>query len=128
MKKVLSATVLALTGLIATSAMAAPDHRNDDRRYNTAYSQNHQDQRWNDRGHDNNRYDSKKWNDSRVNPSRQWRVGQSLPRAYDSSRYKVSDREARRLPNTGRYQQWYKVNGDYVLVNERSNRILRIMG
>ena len=42
---------------------------------------------------------------------------------YDSSRYHVSDREARRLPNTGRYQQWYKVNGDYVLVNERNNRI-----
>lgn len=122
MKKVLTATVLALTGLIATSAIAAPDHRNDDRRYNTAYSQNHQDPRWNDRGHENSRYDNS------VNPSRQWRVGQSLPRAYDSSRYKVSDREARRLPKTGRYQQWYKVNGDYVLVNERSNRILRIMG
>jgi Ni/Co efflux regulator RcnB len=70
-----------------------------------------------------NRYQNK-----RVNPSRDWRSGQTLPRGYDSSRYHVSDREARRLPNTGRYQQWYKVNGDYVLVNERNNRILRIIG
>ncbi|MCW8038378.1 MULTISPECIES: RcnB family protein [Acinetobacter] len=123
MKKVLTATVLALTGLIAASAMAAPDYRNDDRRYSYAYGQNHQDQRF-----DHNRYDQQRWNDSRVNPSRQWRVGQTLPHSFDSSRYKVSDREARRLPNTGRYQQWYKVNGDYVLVNERSNRILRILG
>ncbi len=32
------------------------------------------------------------------------------------------------LPNTGRYQQWYKVNGDYVLINERTQRIIRIIG
>lgn len=118
MKKLLTAAALALTGLIATSAMAAPDHRNDDRRYSNAYGQN---------SYNSDRYDNKRWNDSRVNPSRQWRVGQSLPRAYDSSRYKVNDREARRLPHTGRYQQWYKVNGDYVLVNQRTDRILRIM-
>lgn len=53
-------------------------------------------------------------------------MGQTLPRQYDSSRFHVSDREARRLAKTGRYQQWYKVNGDYVLVNERNNRIVRI--
>jgi len=32
------------------------------------------------------------------------------------------------LPKPGKYQQWYKVNGDYVLVNERNNRIIRVIG
>ncbi|WP_411691659.1 RcnB family protein [Acinetobacter gandensis] len=127
MHKFVSTLVLSVSAILATSAaMAAPDHRQDDRRYHAQ----HQDSRWNDNKHsgnwnNNNRYDNNRYN-SRVNPSRDWRVGQTLPRAYDSSRYKVSDREARRLPNTGRYQQWYKINGDYVLVNDRTDRIIRI--
>ncbi|OTG69563.1 hypothetical protein B9T25_03060 [Acinetobacter sp. ANC 4470] len=113
MKKILTTIALSLSALMATSAMAATDHRYDDQqRYNHT-----QDNRWDN----NNRYDNK-----RVNPSRDWRVGQTLPRQYSSSRFQVSDREARRLAKTGRYQQWYKVNGDYVLVNERTNRIIRI--
>ena len=116
MKKVLTTIALSLSALMATSAMAAPDHRYDDHhRYNNAPS--HQDKHW-----DNNRYDNKK-----VNPSRDWRVGQSFPRVFSSSSYRLSDRDARRLPDTGRYQQWYKINGDYVLVNERTDRIVRII-
>lgn len=117
MKKVLTTIALSLSALMATSAMAAPDHRYDDHRYNHAPS--HQDKRWDN----NNRYDHNRYDNKKLNPSRDWRAGQSFPRFYDSSRYKVSDREARRLPNANRYQQWYKINGDYVLVNERTDRI-----
>ena len=109
MKKLLSTLALSLSAIMATSAMAAPDHRYDDRRHQARATYKHHDKRWD-------------------NPSRDWRVGQNLPRGYDANRYKVSDREARRLPNTGRYQQWYKVNGDYVLINERTQRIIRIIG
>lgn len=113
MKKMITTIALSLSALMATSAMAASDHRYDDQqRYNHT-----QDSRWDN----NNRYDNK-----RVNPSRDWHVGQTLPRQYSNSRFQVSDREARRLAKTGRYQQWYKINSDYVLVNERNNRILRI--
>lgn len=121
MKKILTTIALSLSALMATSAMAAPDHRYDDhQRYNHAPSKpvKHDDHRWDN----NNRYDNK-----RVNPNRDWRAGQNFPRVFSSSSYKVSDREARRLSNTGRYQQWYKVNGDYVLVNERTDRIVRII-
>lgn len=128
MNKILSTLVLSVSALMATTAvMAAPDYRHDDRRYHQNYQhQNHQhhNSHWNDHHH-NNKWENDRYN-KRVNPSRDWRVGQTLPRAYDSSRYKVSDREARRLPNTGRYQQWYKINGDYVLVNDRTDRIIRI--
>ena len=121
MKKVLTTIALSLSALLATSAMAAPQH---DPRYN--HNPHKPAPHWNAK-------DSKKWNDDRrhnnreVNPSRDWRSGQVLPGQYDNKRFKVSDREARRLPNTGRFQQWYKVNNDYVLVNERTNKIVRIM-
>ena len=118
MKKILTALTLSLGALMATSAMAAPQHYDRSHDHNSGWKHNDQ-HRWDN----NDRYHNK-----RVNPSRDWRSGQYLPRSYDSSRYHVSDREARRLPNTGRYQQWYKINGDYVLVNERNSRILRIMG
>jgi len=115
MKKMITAAALALTGLMAASAMAAPDDRDDERHAHAQYSQD-------------GRYEHQRWNDSRVNPSRHWRIGQILPRAFDAPRYQVSSREVRRLPDTGRYQQWYRINGDYVLVNERNQRILRIIG
>lgn len=126
MKKILTTIALSLSALMATSAMAAPDHRYDDhQRYNHAPSKSvkQDDHRWDN----NNRYDHNRYDNKRVNPSRDWRTGQSFPRVFSSSSYKVNDREARRLPNTGRYQQWYKVNGDYVLVNERTDRIVRII-
>ncbi|NNG82974.1 RcnB family protein [Acinetobacter sp. ANC 5378] len=122
MKKILTTIALSLSALMATSAMAAPDHRYDDhQRYNHAPS--HQDKRWDN----NNRYDHNRYDNKRVDPSRDWRAGQNFPRVFSSSSYKVSDRDARRLPDTNRYQQWYKVNGDYVLVNERTDRIVRII-
>ena len=128
MKKILTTIALSLSALMATSAMAASDHRYDDhQRYQQAHSQH--DQRWdNNNCYDHNRWDNNNRYDSkRVNPSRDWRAGQNFPRVFSSSSYKVSDREARRLPNTNRYQQWYKINGDYVLVNERTDRIVRII-
>ena len=122
MKKILTTIALSLSALMATSAMAASDHRYDDhQRYQQAHSQH--DQRWDN----NNRYDHNRYDNKRVNPNRDWRAGQNFPRVFSSSSYKVSDRDARRLPNTNRYQQWYKVNGDYVLVNERTDRIVRII-
>lgn len=109
MNKVLTTIALSLSALIATSAMAAPQH---DSRFN------HQPPaHWNN----DNRYNSHK-----VNPSRDWHVGQPLPRQYDSSRYKIDYRDARHLKKPKHNEAWYKVNGDYVLVNTKKNTILRI--
>ena len=132
MKKFLSVMAFSLSALMASSAMAAPDHRNGPR-FNKAPAPHMQgsQQHWNDKDRYDPRFnqqrDNRYFDSKRVNPSRDWRSGQTLPRSFNSSRYKISDREARRLPNTGRYQQWYKVNGDYVLVNERNDRIIRII-
>ncbi len=119
MKKILTTIALSLSALMATSAMAAPQ-QHDDRDHHAA---SYQDKR----GEDHHRWDQNRYDHKKLNPSRDWRAGQNFPRGFSSSSYKVSDREARRLPNTGRYQQWYKINGDYVLVNERTDRIVRII-
>lgn len=125
MKKVLTTIAVSLSALIASSAMAAPQH---DPRFNhqpppPAHWKNN-DHRGNDHKWNNdNRYQQK-----RVNPSRDWRVGQTLPRSYDSSRYKIDYRDTKRLSKPSRNQEWYKINGDYVLVNEKNNKIVRIIG
>lgn len=140
LKTLLTTVAFSMSALIASSAMAAPQH---DPRYNNQHPpQPHWNDKDNHKWNDDRRWSNKnnpKWNDDRrwnddkrynqrtVNPSRDWRVGQTLPRQYDSRGFKLNDRDARRLPNTGRNQQWYKVNGDYVLVNERNNKIIRII-
>ena len=123
MKKVLTAITLSLSALVATSTMAASHDYHQDR--NDRYQQNHWDHKNDNRWDNNDRYDR---NNYRVNPSREWRSGQYLPNQFNSSRYHVNYKNYRQLPKPGRYQQWYKVNGDYVLVNERNNRIIRVIG
>lgn len=122
MNKVLTRITLSISALIATSAMAAPhyDHRDHNNRYQQSYGDHKNNHRWNN---NNRNYDN-----SRVNPSREWRSGQFLPSQYSSSRYHANYKDYRHLSKPSKHQQWYKVNGDYVLVNERNNRIIRIVG
>ena len=89
-----------------------------------SYLKHKNDHRWNN----NDRYDHNNNYSNRVNPRREWRSGQYLPSQFSSSRYHVNYKNYRQLPKPGKYQQWYKVNGDYVLVNERNNRIVRVFG
>ena len=129
MKKILSTLALSLSVLVATSAMAAPQH-------DPRFAQNHgkptPPAHWNqkdakkweqDKRHQANRFD-----DRRVNPSREWRSGDKLPKQFESNRYRLNGHETRHLPRMGKNQSWYKVNGDYVLVNDRNNKIVRVIG
>ena len=76
MKKILTAITLSLGSLMASSAMAAPQYYD--------HSHDH-DSRWDHR--DDHRWDNdNRYQNKRVNPSRDWRSGQTLPRGYDSSR------------------------------------------
>ncbi|WP_173911991.1 RcnB family protein [Acinetobacter sp. Marseille-Q1618] len=124
MNKVFTSIALSISALIATSAIAAPhDHQNNYRYAQQAKWDQKHDHRWNQNNH-HDRYER----NQRVNPSREWRSGQYLPSQFSSSRYQVNYKNYRHLSKPGKYQQWYKVNGDYVLVNERNNRIIRIIG
>lgn len=123
MRILLTTITLSFSAFITSSVIAAPQY---DPRFNHKSPPpahwNSNDKNNNDRHeYTNNRFDQK-----RVNPSRDWRVGQKLPRIYHSSRYKVDDRDIRRPNKANRNTAWYKINGDYVLVNTRTNNIIRI--
>ena len=124
MNKVFTAITFSLGALLATSSMAGSydhDRHGQDQRWNS----NHQDKRYDRPTSSNSQYARYH---ARVNPSRDWRSGQIFPNQLNSSRYEVNYKNHRDLYKPSKNQQWYKVNGDYVLVNERNNRIIRIMG
>lgn len=126
MKTLVSVITFSLSAIMATSAMAAPDHRysGPDHR---AQHPHHAAPHWKHDAKDRH-YDQKRFGPQNVNPSREWRVGQRLPNLFNHSRFQVSHSQAKRLPKAGRHEQWFKINGDYVLVNERNDRIIRILG
>ncbi len=131
MKTLVTVLALSLGAIMANSTMAASyderyEHRYDHQHNRYQQSERHWDDRHHDRRYDDRRYD-RHYNWNRVNPSRDWRVGQVFPRYFEQSRYSVNYRDYRRLTRPGRYQQWYRINGDYVLINERTNRIIRII-
>ena len=139
MKKLFSTLALSLTALLTTTAMAAPHH-------NTGYTQNqpthsryashhtqqqatHFDRHYHAEHDQHRRFEQHhRFEQQRVNPSQDWRSGQYLPTQFSASHYKVGQREAKKLSKTHKNQQWYKINGDYVLVNEKNRRIVQILG
>ncbi len=136
MKKLLSTLALSLSAIITTTAMAAPQHDPRQGHVQPPKPPTHQNfkyQQQNDRFDRNDRFEKRdrhdnRFNQQRVNPSKDWRSGQSLPKQFSSSRFEVNHREAQNLSKTNKNQQWYKINGDYVLVNEKNNKIIRILG
>ena len=97
MKKVLGAITIALSALITTSAMADWDHGRDHHR-------------------------------AAVQERIEWREGVVLPDRYHDSRYYVDDYHAyKNLHKPGKFERWYKVDGRYVLVNERTHHVIHVV-
>lgn len=101
MKKIIIAAVLPFAALFATSAMA-DHHSNHQATHQSKTAQVKQS-------------------------SHKWRSGQLLPSNYRSASYAVDHRKYRQLSQPGRGQQWYKVKNDYILVNSKDHRIIRIL-
>ena len=135
MKKLLTTIALSLSAVMATSAAMAAgpghDQRFDPRKAPPppahVVKQGPQFKHNAPPSHANKFKDDRRFDDKRHFNNSKLRVGQTLPRGYDSKRFEVNSRDARGLAKAGKNQQWYKVNGDYVLVNEKNNRILRVM-
>ena len=97
MRKVLSTITLSLSALVATSAMADWDH-----------GQNHRPVASHEKF--------------------EWREGVILPDRYHDNRYYVNDYHAyKNLHQPAKFERWYKVEGRYVLVNERNHHIIRVI-
>ena len=112
MKTWISAMVVSMSGLLATSAMAAPQDP-----HSTHYVHQHQAEL----------HQSNPAKDKKLDPSRDWRIGQTMPRQYQLSRYQVDYRAHKHIAQPKRGQQWYQVNGKYVLVSQHDHKILKIV-
>ncbi|ENV43330.1 RcnB family protein [Acinetobacter schindleri] len=124
MKTLVKAIVLSIsTALVAIPAMAAPqDHHQ--------YSKSHaQQQHHAPQHHQQNKHPAQqhKQGYKKVDPSRDWRVGQKVPSQYQSKIYKVDHSKYKRLNKPGRNQQWIKVNGDYILMNSVNDKVIKII-
>lgn len=53
-----------------------------------------------------------------------WQTGYTIPQHYRSDRYKVDYTDSR-LSKPARGQQWYKVNNDYLLIDD-DNTIIQV--
>lgn len=126
MKTLATVLGLSLSALLTSTAMAGTYEQHRDHATRYQYDERHWQDRDHDRYQDHRHYDEQR-RLHRVDPSRDWRVGQVLPRYWEQSRNEVNYRHYKGLNKPGRYQQWYKINSDFVLVNERNNRIVRII-
>jgi len=117
MKTLVKAIVLSIsTALIATSAMATPQ----DHQPHKPYAQQHPKALQHHAPQHKQAY-------KKVDPSRDWRVGQKVPSQYQSRMYEVEHSKYIRLNKPGRNQQWIKVNGDYVLMNVVNDKVIKII-
>lgn len=54
-----------------------------------------------------------------------WQTGFVMPQHYRGNSYKTEYKDYN-LPKPGRNQQWYKINNDFILVDEESHNILKV--
>ena len=132
MNKFLSIMLLSLTTLISAQSSIAKKFIYDDetRTYteirDDRYNSN---QNYSSSSYDNNRYVYN--NDQQIDrtlpkPSWDWKVGQDLPAQFRSEYYQVKSNDSPRLYSVGSDEQWYRINGDYVLADD-DYEILKIL-
>lgn len=110
MKSLVSAITLSLSALVATSAMAAPqDHSHAT--HTSHSSQTHQQ--------------TVKHNAQSQQQS--WKTGNAFPSQYRSAGYKIDYKQHKNLNKPTKHQQWYKVNGQYVLMNTTNHKIVKVV-
>lgn len=136
MNKFLSIMLLSLTTLISAQSSIAKKFIYDDEtrtyteiRDDRYYNGNNNNQYYSGSSYDNNRYVYN--NDQRIDrtlpkPSWDWKVGQDLPAQFRSEQYQVKSNDSPRLYSVGSDEQWYRINGDYVLADDEYE-IIRIL-
>lgn len=115
MKSLVSAITLSLSALVATSAMAAPqDHSHAT--HTSHSSQTHQQ--------------TVKHNTHTQHAQSQqqsWKTGNAFPSQYHSAGYKIDYKQHKNLNKPTKHQQWYKVNGQYILMNTTNHKIVKVV-
>lgn len=115
MNTLVKAIVLSLsTALIAAPVMAAP--------------QDHQPKKTQVQQHKAPTHQHKQQADKKVlKPSKDWKIGHKVPSQYQTSSYKFNQNQNKHLSKAGKNQHWIKVNGDYILINDKTHNIIKIV-
>lgn len=143
MKKIFTISILSLTALVAAQSSLAKKFIYDDQ--TRTYTEIRDNPNYNNGGqyysqqppynsapqYDNNRYYYDGNRDQRVDkmmprPSWDWRVGGKIPEQFRSKQYQVKSNDSPRIYNIASDEQWYRINSDYVLADDRY-KILRII-
>ena len=128
---------------MSASALAAPHDAPRDHRFNDkhpAVQMKHNDKHW--QGYQSKGpqhpapqhrvpapHQVKHFNDrpSAGQQHQKWQVQHKLPDMYQNSSYRVSSYQRHQLSKPDRNQQWYKVNGHYLLTDTKTDRIVKIV-
>lgn len=60
-------------------------------------------------------------------PSHDWQQGHKVPAQYHGNSFKVEASKYKKLSKPTKNQQWIKVNGDYVLMNTVTYKVIKVI-
>jgi len=60
-------------------------------------------------------------------PSHDWQQGHKVPAQYHGNSFKVDASKYKKLSKPTKNQQWIKVNGDYVLMNTATYKVIKVI-
>lgn len=129
MKKIVTALTLSLSALLLANTVPAAPFAHDSQHHDSPERSKGMDRRaQHAMPADQDFQDRRKFNEERgVKRLRQhkWQPGFVMPQHYRGNSYKTEYKDYN-LPKPGRNQQWYKINNDFILVDEDSHNILKI--
>lgn len=132
MNKILSISILSLASLIVTQASLAKKFIYDDQTGTYAEIRDDRNYSYNDYNRpltSDNRYiynGNQRIDRSMPKPSWDWKVGQDLPAQFRTKQFEVKSNDSPRIYDVASDEQWYRINGDYVLTDD-DYEILRII-
>jgi len=114
------AIILSLSSaLVATPVMAAPQEHHSQQHGQQQHTAQHQAK------------DSIKAPQHNIKkterPSHDWQQGHKVPTQYHSNSFKVDASKYKKLSKPTKNQQWIKVNGDYVLMNTATYKVIKVI-
>lgn len=109
-----------ITALISVSALASPHHHDAHDRQHSQWQQHKPTSQY----RPSYQYQQQH---GQYQQGNRWKTQHQLPRMYQNSTYRVSSYQRHQLSKPARNQQWYKVDGYYLLTNVHNNMIVKIV-
>ena len=120
MNTLIKAIILSLSSaLVAAPVMAAPQEHHSQQHGQQQHTAQHQTK------------DSIKAPQHSIKkterPSHDWQQGHKVPAQYHGNSFKVEASKYKKLSKPIKNQQWIKVNGDYVLMNTTTYKVIKVI-